>query len=55
MQHHDKKFELLKEFLDAVIDDCKMEGTIQHSDAVVAIDNLQREVNRKEFLGRDRA
>ena len=53
MSPHDKKFELLKELLDAIVDDCNMEGTVQHSDAVAAIDALHREVNRPEFLGKD--
>ena len=50
---HEKKFELLKELLDAIVDDCNMEGTVQHVNAVTAIDNLHREVNRASFIKKE--
>ena len=49
MTPHEKKFEVLKDLLDAIVDDCNMEGTIQHIKVLDAIDLLQKEVNRALF------
>lgn len=49
---HEKKFVLLKDLLDAIVDDCNMEGSIEHIDAVSAIDGLHNEMNRRALLER---
>ena len=48
----EKKIELLKDLLDAIIDDCNMEGSIEHIDVVTAIDGLHNEMNRRALLER---
>ncbi len=51
---HEKKFELVKELVDAIAEDCKIDGTVQHIRVLDAIDWLRKEVNRVLFLGKDK-
>lgn len=50
---NEKNFDLLKELLDSLVDDCNMESTIQHRNVLEAIDELAKEVNRRNFLKGD--
>lgn len=45
-----EKFAEIKKLLDELIDEFTMEGTLQHSDVVTAVDGLQREINRKNLV-----
>ncbi len=49
----DKIFEEIKIRLDDIIDKYNMGGTVQHIDAVTAIDNLHRECNRASFIEKE--
>ncbi len=53
MKDHDKKFDYLRDLLDAIVDDCNMEGTIQHVNVLDTIDLLQKEVNRTLLVERE--
>ncbi len=46
--------ENIKIYLDMFVDETKMENSIQHRDAMAAIDGLEHELNRKGLLERKR-
>jgi hypothetical protein len=46
--------EQLRIYLDMFVDETKMENSIQHKDAMSAIDGLEHELNRKGLVERKR-
>ena len=46
----EKDFEQIKFLLDRVVDQAKIEGTVEHIDVVTAVDRLHKAINRKGFI-----
>ncbi len=47
---HEDNFKIIKNCVDKIAKDCKLEGTIQHVNVLDAVYELQHEVNRVALL-----
>lgn len=52
MQPHEKKFEQIYFLIDSLVDEARIEGTVQHRNILDTIDELQKEFNRAKFVER---
>lgn len=52
MKDHEEKFEQIYFLIDSLVDEARIEGTVQHINILDTIDEFQKDFNRALFVER---